>query len=69
MAKDYLTDEQVEMEIARLQESHHVKLANAEIRRKNRRRQYMYHLRQLEKRGKQLEQAGVDLDLEYEEGE
>lgn len=58
MANVVLTDEQVEMEIARLQASEHVKLAQAEIRVKNRRRQYLYHLRHLEKRGKVLEQTG-----------
>lgn len=52
MARDVLTDEQVEAEIARLQNSPHVKLAEQEKRLRNRRRMYLYGLRQLEKKGK-----------------
>ena len=59
MARDVLTDEQVEREIARLQESPYVKLANKERRVRNRRRMYLYSLRQLEKKGKDLERSGV----------
>lgn len=58
MAKG-LTDEQVEAEIARLQNSPHVKLANQERRLRERRRMYLYGLRQLEKKGKELERAGI----------
>lgn len=58
MAKG-LTDEQVEQEIARLQQSPHVKLANQERRLRERRRMYLYHLRQEEKKGKELEKAGI----------
>lgn len=58
MAKG-LTDEQVVQEIARLQNSPHVKLANQERRLRERRRMYLYGLRQLEKRGKELESAGI----------
>ena len=61
MAKDFLTDEQVEMEISRLLQSEAVLLAKAEIRIKNRRRQYMYSLRTMEKRGKQLKADGITL--------
>lgn len=65
MAKDFLTDEQVEMEISRLQASPHVKLARREEAIRNRRRQYMYQLRMYEKKGKALEAQGVTLeDLE-----
>ena len=63
MARDILTDEQVEQEIARLQESHYVKLANKERRVRNRRRMYLYGLRQLEKKGKELESSGVTMDV------
>ena len=62
MAKDFLTDEQVEMEIDRLLNSDAVKLAKQEIRIKCRRRQYMYQLRSMEKRGKQLKADGVTLE-------
>lgn len=62
MAKG-LTDEQVEMEIARLQQSPHVKLANQERRLREKRRMYLYGLRQLEKKGKELERAGITPDV------
>lgn len=63
MARDILTDEQVEQEIERLQDSHYVKLANKERRVRNRRRMYLYSLRQLEKKGKALESAGVTMEV------
>lgn len=62
MAKDLLTDEQVELEIARLLNSDAVKLAKKETRIKLRRRQYMYGLRSMEKRGKQLQKDGITLE-------
>lgn len=62
MAKG-LTDEQVELEIARLQKSPHVKLANQERRLREKRRMYLYGLRQLEKKGKELEEAGITPDV------
>ena len=62
MAKG-LTDEQVELEIARLQNSPHVKLANQERRLREKRRMYLYCLRQLEKKGKELEKAGLTADV------
>lgn len=62
MAKDFLTDEQVEMEISRLLQSDAVLLAKKEISIKNRRRQYMYQLRSMEKRGKQLKADGITLE-------
>lgn len=73
MKKDYLTDEQVEREIERLSESEAVRLARLEQRIKNRRRQYMYQLRWIEKRGKQLLKDGITeedllkLDVDIEE--
>lgn len=62
MAKG-LTDDQVELEIARLQNSPHVKLANQERRLREKRRMYLYGLRQLEKKGKELEKAGLTADV------
>ena len=59
MARQVLTDEQVEQEIERLTTSPYVKLARAEIRAKYRKRQYLYGLRQLEKHGKELADAGM----------
>ena len=60
MARDILiTDEEVEMEIERLNESPAVLLARQEQRVKYRRRQYLYQLRSFEKRGKQLMEAGI----------
>ena len=59
MARERLTNEQVEEEIQALQNSPHVKLANKERRIRERRRMYLYHLRQLEKKGKALEASGI----------
>lgn len=59
MAKQKLTDEQVEVEIARLLASDAVKLAKAEMRERYRRRQYMYSLRVMEKRGMELQELGI----------
>lgn len=62
MKKDLLTDEEVEFEIDRLMNSDAVKLAKKETRIKQRRRQYMYHLRTMEKRGKELKKQGITLE-------
>lgn len=62
MAKDWMTDEQVEMEIDRLLHSDAVQLAKKEIRIKYKRRQYMYQLRNMEKRGKQLKADGITME-------
>lgn len=62
MAKTFLTDEQVEREIERLTKSPHVALARYEQRVKYR-RQYLYTLRDLEKKGKALEKAGIDMEV------
>lgn len=62
MAKDIMTDEQVEQEIYRLQESEFVKLARKELRIKERRRQAMYQLRYYERRGRQLAAEGYTLE-------
>ncbi len=62
MAKDLLTDADVELEIERLRNSEAVKLAQAERQYKYRRRQYLYTLRWYEKRGKKLMEQGVTPD-------
>ena len=61
MARVFLTDEQVELEIERLNASPLVALARKEERVRNRRRQYMYKLRDLEKKGAELAKAGITL--------
>ena len=63
MAREYLTDEQVDEEILRLKGSYHVKLAKREEAIRNRKRQYMYQLRMYEKKGRQLEAEGITLDM------
>lgn len=70
MAKDIMTDEEVEIEIARLADSEAVALARKERQFKNRRRQYMYTLRWLEKRGIELMKQGArteDFDFSEED--
>lgn len=62
MKKNFSTSEQVEKEIARLLESPEVKLAKKDLTIRNKRRQYMYKLRGLEKRGKELAEAGVTME-------
>ena len=62
MAREFMSDEMVEEEILRLQNSPLVKLARREEAIRNRRRQYMYTLRMYEKKGKQLEAQGVTLE-------
>lgn len=61
--REFLTDEAVEAEIARLQQSPLVALARKEERIRNRRRQYMYVLRQYEKKGKRLQADGITMEL------
>lgn len=61
--KKAFTDEQVEVEIKRLLESPDVKLAKKAEAVKNRRRQYMYSLRTLEKKGKELAKLGITMNL------
>ena len=62
MAKEFMSDEMVEEEILRLQNSPLVKLARREEAIRNRRRQYMYQLRMYEKKGKALEAQGVTFE-------
>lgn len=62
MKKEFLTDEQVEAEIAKLKASKEVKLAEKEIRLRYKRRKQLYNLRSLKKRGKDLMKAGITLN-------
>lgn len=62
MAKDWLTDEQVEAEIERLRTSPMVRLARKEQHLKYQRRQALYQLRNLEKRGCKLAEQGITMD-------
>lgn len=59
----WLTDEEVEREIERLNESEAVALARREQRLKYKRRQYLYQLRDLEKKGKALLKAGITREV------
>ncbi len=69
MSRKYLTDAEVEQEITRLKASPMVVLGKTEERIRMR-RQYMYALRQYEKRGFALAAAGVTVeDLLREERE
>lgn len=61
--KEFLTDEQVELEIIRLRNSELVKLAKKEEQIRNRRRQYMYSLRTYERRGRELAASGLTLEI------
>ena len=62
MAKDWLTDEQVEEEIEALRTSPMVQLARKEEHLKYKRRQALYQLRNLEKRGCKLAEQGITMD-------
>lgn len=63
MARDWMTDEQVEREIERLTASPLVALARREQRLRYKRRQYLYQLRDLEKKGRALEKAGITMEV------
>ena len=70
-AAAWLTDEQVEQEIEKLNASPAVALARREARLRYKRRQYLYQLRDLEKKGKALLAAGITrevLDALYKNG-
>lgn len=62
MRREFLTDEEVESEITRLTVTPEVKLARREQRLKYKRRQQLYLLRALEKRGKELMDAGITIE-------
>lgn len=59
----WLTDEQVEKEIERLNASPAVALARRKARLEYRRRQRLYSLRDLEKKGKALMAAGITREI------
>ena len=63
MAKAFLSDEQVEIEIERLRQSPMVALARKEQRIRYKRRQFLYTLRDLEKKGKALAAAGITMEI------
>lgn len=63
MSPKWLTDEQVEQEIERLRKSEYVALARKEQRIRYQRRQVLYNLRNLEKKGRELEKAGMTMEL------
>lgn len=62
MPKEFLTDAAVESEIARLTLTPAVQLARREQRLKYKRRQQLYSLRCLEKRGNELMAAGITIE-------
>ena len=63
MKKNNLTDEDVEREIERLLNSPMVALAKKEERIRLRRRQYLYCLRTYEKKGKELAESGITMEM------
>jgi hypothetical protein len=76
MRREFLTDEQVEKEIKKLSATEEVKIARRELRLKYKRRQQLYTLRALHKRGEELLEAGITvqnidemIDAATEEGE
>lgn len=62
MAREWLTDEEVEMEIEKLRGDKNVQLARKELRLKYKRRQALYVLRNLAKRGQELSKTGITYD-------
>ena len=60
--KKGIDDAEVEREIAELLENEDVLLAKTEARIRNRRRQYLYQLRWMERRGKELREQGYTLE-------
>lgn len=62
MAKEWLTDQEVEMEIESLRTSPMVQLARKEQHLQYKRRQVLYNLRSLEKRGCKLAKKGITMD-------
>ena len=62
MAKDWLSDQEVEAEIESLRTSPMVQLARKEQHLQYKRRQVLYNLRNLEKRGQKLAERGITMD-------
>lgn len=72
MAKNFLTDEEVVLEIERLKQTDEVKLARKKQRLDYKYRQQLYMLRNLYKKGKAMMEMGITsekLDLIYAEAE
>lgn len=72
MAKNFLTDEEVVLEIERLKQTDEVKLARKKQRLDYKYRQQLYLLRNLYKKGKAMMEMGITsekLDLIYAEAE
>ena len=63
MSKKFLSDEEVELEIERLKQSEAVKLARKYQRIQYKRRQALYQLRDYEKKGKKLQEAGITMEM------
>lgn len=63
MAKRFLKDEEVELEIERLKKSEDVKLARKYQRIQYKRRQTLYQLRDYEKKGIKLREAGITYEM------
>lgn len=61
-SRSLMTDEEVLAEVERLTNSPEVRLARKEQRLIYRARQYLYTLRNLEKRGKELMASGINSD-------
>ena len=59
----WLSDEEVELEIELLNASEAVAIARREVRLKYKRRQVLYNLRALEKRGRELMKAGITREV------
>ena len=62
MAREFLTDLEVEQEIESLRTSPMVQLARKEQHLQYKRRQILYNLRNLEKRGCKLAEKGITMD-------
>lgn len=60
--KPNLTDEEVELEIQKLRDSEYVRLARRENRVRYARRQVLYNLRALEKKGRELAEDGMTME-------
>lgn len=62
MARKGLTDAEVEIEIRQIYDSEAYKLARAEIRYRQKRRELLYNLRFYQKRGLELMKQGYTLE-------
>ena len=60
---EFISDAEVEREIERLSKSEAVALAQKAMRLKNRRRQRLYQLRDFEKKGRALMDAGITAEM------